>query len=58
MLEYATMNSIKAGVFQYYSNTSIFFRDNNHIMKILVKRYYRDINIIMILIQKLLDFIV
>ena len=36
----------------------IFFGDNNHIMKTLVKRYYGDIDIIVVLTEKLPDFIV
>ena len=35
----------------------IFFSDDNHIAKIFVKRYYRNIDIIAVLIEKLPDFI-
>ena len=40
-------------------NTVIFFGDNNHIMKISVKQYYGDIDIIAVLkTEKLPDLIV
>ena len=39
-------------------NTEILYGDNNRIMKILMKRYYCDINIIAVLNQKPPDFIV
>ena len=45
-------------VLQYYSNTAILLGDDNRIVKILMKQYYRNIDVIIVLTQKLSDFIV
>ena len=61
MLEYA-IDSIIVRVGWYFSiivrNTVILFGVDNRIMKIIAKQYYHDINIIAVLNQKPLDFIV
>ena len=42
----------------YCDNIVIFFGDDNHIVKIFVKWYYHDIDIIAVVTEKLPDFIV